>query len=99
METQTLAPRTSFADDTQPPPTDVSYLTTVLVNVTFVGTPYARGPLPQWLLIGAGIPGQASRTPAFPRERFGTAPPRAILLTPGRFDRVGSLAALLRMWP
>jgi len=99
METQTLAPRKLFADEIQPPPTDVSYLTTVLVNVAFVGTPYARGPLPEWVLIDAGIPMQASRIAAFARERFGDAPPRAILLTHGHFDHVGSLHALLRRWP
>jgi glyoxylase-like metal-dependent hydrolase (beta-lactamase superfamily II) len=99
MQTQTLAPRKLFADETQPPPTDVSYLTTVLVNVAFIGTPYARGPLPEWVLIDAGIPMQASRIAAFARDRFGDAPPRAILLTHGHFDHVGSLHALLRMWP
>jgi glyoxylase-like metal-dependent hydrolase (beta-lactamase superfamily II) len=99
METQTLAPRKLFSDEIQPPPTDVSYLTTVLVNVAFVGTPYARGPLPEWVLIDAGIPMQAHRIAAFARERFGDAPPRAILLTHGHFDHVGSLHALLRMWP
>ena len=89
MDPQTLAPRSPYADDLQPPPTDVSYLTTVLVNVAFVGTPYARGPLPEWVLIDAGIPMQAHRIAAFARERFGDAPPRAILLTHGHFDHVG----------
>ena len=99
MTTQTLAPRRLTRDETQPPPTDVAYLTTVLVNVAFVGTPYARGPLPEWVLIDAGIPMQAARIAAFARERFGDAPPRAILLTHGHFDHVGSLQTLLGMWP
>ena len=99
MESQTLAPRRLTLDETQLPPTDVAHLTTLLVNVAFVGTPYARGPLPEWVLIDAGMQMQAHRIAAFARERFGDAPPRAILLTHGHFDHVGSLHALLRMWP
>jgi glyoxylase-like metal-dependent hydrolase (beta-lactamase superfamily II) len=102
MDTQLLTPprmSAALADDTLLPPADVAYLTTVLVNVGFVGTPYAGGPLNEWVLIDAGIPMQASRIAAFARERFGDAPPRAILLTHGHFDHVGSLHALLRRWP
>ena len=99
MSTTTLSPIRSFADEVQPPPTDVAYLTTVLVNVAFVGTPYAGGPLTEWVLIDAGIPMQAGRIASFAQRRFGVARPRAILLTHGHFDHVGSLAGLLRMWP
>src|SRR5689334_305684 len=99
--TTTLSPRPITRDDAQPLPADVACLTTVLVNVAFIGQPHgggARGggPLPEWVLVDAGIPFQAGRIARFARERFGDAPPRAILLTHGHFDHVGSLAALLR---
>jgi glyoxylase-like metal-dependent hydrolase (beta-lactamase superfamily II) len=97
--TTTLTPSRNFTDELQPPPTDVAYLTTVLVNVAFVGTPYAGRPINEWVLIDAGIPYQAARIMAFARARFGDAPPRAILLTHGHFDHVGSLHGLLAAWP
>jgi glyoxylase-like metal-dependent hydrolase (beta-lactamase superfamily II) len=99
--TTTLAPRPMPRDVTQPLPTDVAYLTTVLVNACVIGRPHGGGPgpLPEWVLVDAGIPFNASRIARFARARFGDAPPRAILLTHGHFDHVGSLAALLRRWP
>jgi glyoxylase-like metal-dependent hydrolase (beta-lactamase superfamily II) len=80
-------------------PHDVAYLTTVLVNVAFVGRPDPHGILNDWVLVDAGIPFNAARIAAFAEERFGPTPPRAILLTHGHFDHVGSLSALLRRWP
>lgn len=100
--TTTLAPESAAHDDTRAAPADVAYLTTLLVNVAFVGAPHGgrgAGPLPEWVLVDAGIPLNAARIASFARRRFGDAPPRAILLTHGHFDHVGSLHALLRMWP
>jgi glyoxylase-like metal-dependent hydrolase (beta-lactamase superfamily II) len=97
MQTSTLSPSSSHADDLSVRPRDVDWLTTVLVNICFVGEPHhARG---DWVLIDSGIPMNAGRIARFAEDRFGPTPPRAILLTPGHFDHVGSLHALLRRWP
>jgi glyoxylase-like metal-dependent hydrolase (beta-lactamase superfamily II) len=97
METTTLAPTSNRVDEFDALPRDIAYLTTVLVNVAFVGDPHPeRG---DWVLIDAGIPMNAGRIARFANERFGPTPPRAILLTHGHFDHVGSLHALLKRWP
>jgi glyoxylase-like metal-dependent hydrolase (beta-lactamase superfamily II) len=97
METTTLAPQFSSTDEFDASPRDVTYLTTVLVNVCFVGEPHPRWG--DWVLIDTGIPMNTGRIASFAEERFGPTPPRAILLTHGHFDHVGSLHALLRRWP
>jgi glyoxylase-like metal-dependent hydrolase (beta-lactamase superfamily II) len=94
MDTQTLSPTRHHLDDLAVP-ADVDMLTTVLVNLVFVGRPGAD----DWVLVDAGIPMQAARIRAAAAARFHNAPPRAILLTHGHFDHVGSLHALLRHWP
>jgi glyoxylase-like metal-dependent hydrolase (beta-lactamase superfamily II) len=97
METTTLAPSARRVDEFDALPRDVAYMRTVLVNVCFVGEPNPGSG--DWVLIDAGIPMNAGRILRFARERFGDVPPRAILLTHGHFDHVGSLHALLRRWP
>jgi glyoxylase-like metal-dependent hydrolase (beta-lactamase superfamily II) len=94
-----LTPRPYPTSQLHGAPHDIAYLTTTLVNVVFVGLPDPHGILNDWVLIDAGIPMNAGRIRAFAEERFGVTPPRAILLTHGHFDHVGSLAALLRQWP
>jgi len=94
-----LTPRPYPTSQLHGAPHDVAYLTTTLVNVVFVGVPDPHGILNDWVLVDAGIPMNAARIRAFAEERFGDTPPRAILLTHGHFDHVGSLAALLRHWP
>jgi glyoxylase-like metal-dependent hydrolase (beta-lactamase superfamily II) len=99
MTTTTMTPRVGARPELQPLPSDVDYLTTLLVNVAFIGQPDPNSIMSDWVLVDAGIPFHAARIAAFAAERFGPVPPRAVLLTHGHFDHVGSLGALLRRWP
>lgn len=75
-------------------PRDIMYITTLIANVVFVGKPGAD----EWVLVDAGVKGFAGNIADAVRERFGSAKPKAIVLTHGHFDHIGSLEALLEMW-
>jgi len=92
----TLSPQHRLTDqDVLNLPSDVHRLCTVLVNCYFIGTPGER----DWVLVDAGIPMHGGKIAGMAKELFGDAPPRCIVLTHGHFDHVGSLAALLKLWP
>ena len=83
------------ADGTLRAAGDLAYQRLVFVNVVFVGMPGQ----PDWVLIDAGIPGMAERIAAAAAERFGKdVPPRAIVMTHGHFDHVGTLETLAERW-
>jgi glyoxylase-like metal-dependent hydrolase (beta-lactamase superfamily II) len=67
-------------------------LRTVLVNVFFVRVDDG------WMLVDAGLAGSASSIRRAAAGLFGSAPPRAIVLTHGHFDHVGALPRLLEAW-
>lgn len=94
MSTQTLSPQRIRVPEVEFP-SDIQQVTTLLVNLYMVG----EVGLPDWVLIDAGIPMNAGRIIGRAQERFGGIRPRAIILTHGHFDHVGSLAPLLRYWP
>jgi glyoxylase-like metal-dependent hydrolase (beta-lactamase superfamily II) len=74
---------------------DLAYKRLTLVNVLFYGLPGSS----DWVLIDAGIPLSAGAIMTAAERRFGSqARPRAIVLTHGHFDHVGSLEALAEVW-
>jgi len=74
---------------------DLFQLTVQIVNVAFVGDP-ERG---DWVLVDAGMPNSADEIIGAAEERFGTGnPPKAIVLTHGHFDHVGSIIECIGHW-
>ena len=72
-------------------------LRTAIVNVVMSGPPGAgdRG----WVLVDTGLPGSADAIADAAARRFGPgARPRAIVLTHGHFDHVGTVEALAERW-
>jgi len=65
----------------------------LIVNAYLVGTK------DNWVLVDAGLPGNSKRIKKAAETCFGEgATPKAIVLTHGHFDHVGSLEALLKEW-
>jgi glyoxylase-like metal-dependent hydrolase (beta-lactamase superfamily II) len=77
----------------QPVASGVFRLRTLMVNVYFVRD-RASG---DWVLIDTGMPGYARAIRRAAKKLFRT-PPRAILLTHGHFDHVGTVQALSAQW-
>ncbi len=74
---------------------DLYYYTNQIVNVIFYGSPETG----DWVLIDAGMPKSGSELLSVAEDRFGKgSKPRAIILTHGHFDHVGSIVHLLDTW-
>lgn len=73
---------------------DVAYYTNQIVNLIMIGNPEG-----QWVLIDAGMPKSGKEILEITEKRFGKDnPPKAIILTHGHFDHVGSIVYLLDQW-
>lgn len=75
---------------------DVYCYTDQIVNLVLVGNPNVPA---DFVLIDTGMPKSADEIKEMVQERFGeNAVPKAIVLTHGHFDHVGSVASLLEEW-
>ncbi|WP_160723901.1 MBL fold metallo-hydrolase [Bacillus sp. USDA818B3_A] len=75
---------------------DVYCYTDQIVNLVVAGNPSETN---EFVLIDTGMPKSADQIQDMIKERFGeNAIPKAIILTHGHFDHVGSIAALLEDW-
>ncbi|HET7627317.1 MAG TPA: MBL fold metallo-hydrolase [Bacillales bacterium] len=75
--------------------TDVYCYTDQIVNLCFIGDP----PRNEWIMIDTGMPGNEKDIVREAEERFGEhARPRAIILTHGHFDHVGTVVELVKHW-
>jgi glyoxylase-like metal-dependent hydrolase (beta-lactamase superfamily II) len=74
---------------------DLFQLTVQIVNVAFIGNPERE----DWVLVDAGMPNSADQIIEAAEERFGiNNPPKAIILTHGHFDHVGSIIECIEHW-
>jgi glyoxylase-like metal-dependent hydrolase (beta-lactamase superfamily II) len=74
---------------------DVYYYTDQIVNYIFIGNPSDANVV----LVDAGMPNSGEEVIESFEKRFGKgAKPKAIILTHGHFDHVGSLVFLLEKW-
>jgi glyoxylase-like metal-dependent hydrolase (beta-lactamase superfamily II) len=75
----------------------LGFLRTGIVNCYFSGQPGAGDR--DWVLVDAGVPGFARSIARAAARRFGRgARPRAIVLTHGHFDHIGTLGKLAGRW-
>ena len=75
---------------------DVYCYTNQIVNLCLIGNPSESN---EFVLVDAGMPKSADEIMNTVAERFGeNSQPKAIVLTHGHFDHVGSLVALLEEW-
>ena len=93
MENAKSIVQSSKKDSMQHIASDVTFMTTVFVNLYMIGT------RDLWVLIDTGLAKQAWRVRAAAEERFGKGMrPEAIILTHGHFDHAGNALDLAKEW-
>lgn len=74
---------------------DIYIHTIQIVNISLVGYPDSN----EFVLVDAGMPHSSEEIISLIEERFGrNKKPRAIILTHGHFDHVGSIIELVKKW-
>ncbi|GAF24548.1 MULTISPECIES: MBL fold metallo-hydrolase [Shouchella] len=73
---------------------DVFQYTNAFVNVFFIG----HSNVGDYVVVDAGVPGGAKDIIEAAQSIYGTKKPKAILLTHGHFDHVGSIIELIDYW-
>ncbi|MDF2606079.1 MAG: metallo-beta-lactamase family protein [Bacillales bacterium] len=75
---------------------DIYSYTIQIVNVAFIG--HSENPY-DWILVDTGMPNSAEEIIKASESRFGlSARPKAIILTHGHFDHIGSITDLVKHW-
>lgn len=88
---ETLSALTTSSHEVKP---DIFLLNFTIVNACFIGDPNG-----DWVLVDTGLENSADYIVECARERFGeNHPPKAIILTHGHFDHVGSVIKLAQLW-
>lgn len=72
---------------------DVAYYRTLLSNIVMIGAPDE-----EWVLVDTSLRRYHNRILHACEERYGTKPPKAIILTHGHFDHAGSAKKLADHW-
>ncbi|MFD1017706.1 MBL fold metallo-hydrolase [Thalassobacillus hwangdonensis] len=74
---------------------DLAFYRTLIVNVCMIGKANSK----DWVLVDTGISHYGERILEAAEKRFGKrTPPKAIILTHGHFDHVGSAIYLSKQW-
>ncbi|MEC3883732.1 MBL fold metallo-hydrolase [Halobacillus sp. HZG1] len=73
---------------------DLAFYRTLIVNVIFIGKEGAD----DWVLVDCGIGHYCKRIMEAAEKRYGQTKPKAIILTHGHFDHVGSAKQLAEEW-
>lgn len=90
-------PMTSLTDGVSQRVADDLYCLPIqIVNVSFIGNPQMEK---EWVLVDTGMPKSTEHIYDFLGDSFGkVTAPRAILLTHGHFDHVGTVVELSEAW-
>ncbi|WP_028781919.1 MBL fold metallo-hydrolase [Thalassobacillus devorans] len=73
---------------------DLAIYQTLVANVCMIG----KENTDDWVLVDTGIARYGERIQTACEKRFGDRPPKAIILTHGHFDHVGSAKYLCKLW-